>query len=394
MKRFICSLCIFLSASTLTFAKSKKAKEFHDISSEELVLKMETGWNLGNTLDANASTDLSSETSWGQPQTTKEMIDGIAAAGFKTIRIPVSWSNHLEAKNRIIDPKWMKRVKEIVDWAIEDGLFVIINIHHDNYSSPSGISYGDGFYPNMVCWNESMLFIKSVWSQISKTFNNDYDEHLIFEVMNEPRLRGHAHEWWVSAGCNDCKYGVQVLNKLNQLAVDTIRSSGGNNEKRFIMIPGIAASPHSVLDSAEFKMPDDNLSHGKKQRLILSVHMYTPYSFAMEAPGDLTFEKKHKSEIDGTFTDLNEKYIQKGIPVVIGEYGATNKNNLEERVKWFSYFISQSRRYGMCSILWDNGDANASTAVSEKFGFYNRTEQKWYFPEILEEIMKCAEITE
>ena len=388
MKRFICSLCIFLSASTLTFAKSKKAKEFHDISSEELVLKMETGWNLGNTLDANASTDLSSETSWGQPQTTKEMIDGIAAAGFKTIRIPVSWSNHLEAKNRIIDPKWMKRVKEIVDWAIEDGLFVIINIHHDNYSSPSGISYGDGFYPNMVCWNESMLFIKSVWSQISKTFNNDYDEHLIFEVMNEPRLRGHAHEWWVSAGCNDCKYGVQVLNKLNQLAVDTIRSSGGNNEKRFIMIPGIAASPHSVLDSAEFKMPDDNLSHGKKQRLILSVHMYTPYSFAMEAPGDLTFEKKHKSEIDGTFTDLNEKYIQKGIPVVIGEYGATNKNNLEERVKWFSYFISQSRRYGMCSILWDNGDANASTAVSEKFGFYNRKECKWYFPEIVEAIVE------
>ncbi len=388
MKRFICSLCIFLAASTLTFAKSKKSKEFHDISSEELVLKMETGWNLGNTLDANASADLSSETSWGQPQTTKEMIDGIAAAGFKTIRIPVSWSNHLEAKNRIIDPKWMKRVKEIVDWAIEDGLFVIINIHHDNYSSPSGISYGDGFYPNMVCWNESMLFIKSVWSQISKTFNNDYDEHLIFEVMNEPRLRGHAHEWWVSAGCNDCKYGVQVLNKLNQLAVDTIRSSGGNNEKRFIMIPGIAASPHSVLDSAAFKMPDDNLSHGKKQRLILSVHMYTPYSFAMEAPGDLTFEKKHKSEIDGTFADLNEKYIQKGIPVVIGEYGATNKNNLEERVKWFSYFISQSRRYGMCSILWDNGDANASTAVSEKFGFYNRRECKWYFPEIVEAIVE------
>lgn len=383
MKKII---SIIIGICTLTAANAK-SKDIGNITARELVWNMKTGWNLGNTLDANGCTGIESQESWGQPLTTKEMIDGLAAAGFKTIRIPVSWANHLEAKNHKIDRKWLARVKEIVDWAIADDMYVIINIHHDNFDRPSGISYGSGFYPNPVCWNESMLFIKNVWTQIAKTFNKEYDEHLIFELLNEPRLRGHEHEWWASAGCNDCKYGAQTLNKLNQVALDAIRSTGGNNKKRFIMISGLAAAPHSVLDLNTFKLPQDK----EEGRLILSVHMYTPYSFAMQNPGETALTEGHKKEVNATFDQLNENFISKGVPVVIGEYGATNKNNLEDRCRWYGNFISESRKYGMCCVMWDNGDWNCANTYEEKFGFYNRTEQKWYFPEIIDSIMKACE---
>ncbi len=381
----LAAIVVFSQANAL--GKKSEKKTVSEKTAAEVVADMKTGWNLGNTFDANGSDGLASETSWGQPYTTKEMIDGIAAAGFKTIRIPVSWANHLDSKNYKIDPAWMKRVKQVVDWAIEDGLYVILNCHHDNYTSPSGISYGDGYYPNPVSWNESMRFIKNIWKQISATFNNEYDEHLIFEVMNEPRLRGHEHEWWASQGCNDCKYGAQTLNKLNQLALDTIRASKGNNATRLVMIPGLAAAPHSVIDLQTFKMPSDTAEN----RLILSVHIYSPYSFAMQAPGETEFMEKHRKELSATFSDLNESFAAKGIPVVIGEYGATNKNNDSDREAWFRFFVSETHKYGMCCCLWDNGDSNAANTFEEKFGFYNRTKQEWFFPGIIQAIMESAE---
>lgn len=386
MKKFFINIFLITLSTSLLTAKSK-AKEFSNITNIELVKKMKTGWNLGNTLDANASGGLESETSWNQPLTEKKMIEGIAEAGFKTIRIPVSWSNHIVGKNHKIDKAWLKRVKEIVDWAIEEDLYVIINIHHDNYDSPSGISYGQGFYPNMVSWNESMLFVKNIWKQICKTFNDEYDEHLIFEILNEPRLKNHEHEWWLSENCNDCKYAILTLNKLNQLALNTIRESSGNNAKRFVMFTGLAASAHSMIDFESFKIPEDSAENA----LILSVHMYTPYAFAMENPGDVKLKESHIKEVNATFEQLNEKFISKGIPVVIGEYGATNKNNTEERIKWFTNFISESKKYGMCCCLWDNGDWNAENTYLEKFGFYNRKEKTFFFPEIIKAIMDCFE---
>ena len=212
MKKTFYTFTLLFFATAFTFAKPMS-----DRTAQEIVYDMKTGWNLGNTLDANACGGLESETSWGQPLTTKEMFDGLKEAGFNTVRIPVSWANHIVGKKHKIDPLWMKRVKQIVDWAIADDMYVILNTHHDNFDRAGGISYGDGYYPNMVCWNESMLYTKDVWAQIAKTFNKDYDEHLIFEVFNEPRLRGHEHEWYASAGCNECKYGAQTLNKLNQI---------------------------------------------------------------------------------------------------------------------------------------------------------------------------------
>ena len=122
-------------------------------------------------------------------------------------------------------------------------------------------------------------------------------------------------------------------------------------------------------------------------RILISVHLYTPYTFAMQNPGETTFEEKHAGELKYNFDWLNERFVSKGIPVVIGEYGATNKNNPEERAKWFEYFIRESSKYGMVCVLWDNGDWNASNTFEEKFGFFNRKTNEWYFPEILKTIL-------
>lgn len=397
MKKIICTLFIILLSVSL-FAKNSVKYAFNakravkdkgnssfnkTISAIELVQDMKTGWNLGNTMDANGSTGLESETSWGQPLATKAQIDGLVAAGFKTIRIPCSWKNHLVDSNYTIDPEWMKRVKTIVDWAIADGMYVILNDHHDNFDTEGFMHYGDGYYPSSLNYNESMRFLRNLWAQISLAFNSGYDEHLIFEVLNEPRLRGHSHEWNYMKNCTTCKNGAQTLNKLNQLCLDTIRASGKNNANRFVMVTGLAAAMVSYTADDSWVLPVENGDN----KLIISVHMYSPYPFAMQNPGIRDFSENLTAELEFNFKWLADKFVFRGIPVVIGEYGATNKDNLEDRVKWFSYFIHESRKYGMCSVLWDNGDWNPRNTYEEKFGFYNRTEQKWYFPEIIDAIM-------
>lgn len=362
----------------------KNSCEISDITSVEIIKDMRTGWNLGNTLDATGGDGLSSETSWSQPLTTKKMIDELTYSGMRTIRIPVSWHNHIIDDNYTIDPEWMKRVKEIVDWAYNDGMYVILNTHHDNYEKNAKVPYGMGYYPNKENYAESSRFLVNVWSQICLAFNNGYDEHLIFETMNEPRPAGTSEEWNFLPGAKISSESAEVLNQLNQDVVDTIRKSGGNNKSRLIAVPGLQASPQSVL-SDRFKIPTD-IQTGK---LIIAVHMYTPYNFAGEAPGVKRYTNQMGSELAMNFKKLNEKFIKKGYGVYIGEYGATNKNNIEDRVKWFEAFIKYSKKYEMIACLWDNGVWYVNgNDFAEHFGYFNRKTYEWYFPEILEVIKR------
>ena len=368
--------------------KDTGKKDFVITSATEVVKRMTLGWNLGNTLDAIGSAGLNSEISWGQPKTTKEMIDGLAKSGIKTIRIPISWAKHMDKNTYTVHEDWMARVKTIVDWAIENDMYVIINCHHDNFSTPKKMPACTGYYPNSTNKNESERFLLNLWSQIALAFNDGYDEHLIFETMNEPRLCGTNHEWWFDANAADCKDAAACLNEYNQLGVDTVRASGGNNAKRMIACPALAASPDSAF-AAAFKMPTDDAP----DKLIVSVHMYTPYSFAMQSPGERTFTSSHKANLVQYFGKLNTRFISKGYPVYIGEFGATNKDNLEDRVAWFDYFIKESRKYGMTSVLWDNGVWEVkNNDYNEHYGFYNRREQTWYFPEILAAMTSAANV--
>ncbi len=363
------------------------SKSFSEIKAIDLVRDMKTGWNLGNTFDATGGgNSLKSESSWGQPLTTKAMIDGLAASGIKTIRIPISWSHHIADNNYTIDPAWMARVKEVVDWALADDMYVVINIHHDNFSKDSKMPALAGFYPTDENFENSADFLCNIWAQIALAFNNGYDQHLVFEVMNEPRLCGTNEEWWYNASSAKSMKAMNNLNKLNQAILDVIRASGGNNKNRLVAFPSLQASPDSALAST-FKMPKDY--DGSIDRMIVSVHMYTPYNFAMESPGVIQYSDSVKKEFTSMFKKLNDAFISKGYAVYIGEYGATNKNNLEDRILWFSDFIKESRAYGMPCFLWDNGIWEVEgNDYSEHYGYYNRYNQTWFFPEILDAIIK------
>lgn len=344
--------------STGSLVTDNGSKTFGTLTAAQIVDEMKFGWNLGNTLDAtaggeptngwsgrNTSLGTATETNWGQPLTTQAMIAGIKAKGFSSIRIPISWHDHIDSRYTI-DPAWMNRVKTIVDWAIAQDLYVIINIHHDNitpsYCKPN---CHKGYCPVSSCLGESKRYLYNVWCQIASAFNNGYDEHLVFETINEPRLPGDEHEWNWNASCKTCRDAAACINEMNQLCLEAIRESGGNNAKRLVMIPPYVASPGAALASA-FKMPADPSNSG---RLALSVHMYTPYNFAMQDPGSSTFTQDHKNDLDGNLTALKNKFVSKGIPVVIGEMGATNKNNDDQRLAWFTYYLGKLKSYKMAA---------------------------------------------
>ena len=164
------------------------------------------------------------------------MLTTLIENGIKAIRIPISWHNHIIDDKYTIDPEWMYRVKTVVDWATDKGLYVIINTHHDQAGNTKGsIKYGSGYYPLWKDAAESEKYLYNVWKQITLAFNNGYDHHLIFERLNEPRIAGLPNEWWYAPNDENCKEAAKVLNEYNRLILKTIRDSKGNNQSRFVM---------------------------------------------------------------------------------------------------------------------------------------------------------------
>lgn len=355
--------------------------EYNGIKITEMIT---AGWNLGNTLDATGGTGVDSETSWGCPKTTKENIQALAASGINLIRIPVSWSNHMNDTTGVIDSAWISRVQEVVGWAIECNMFVILNVHHDVFESKYGTftSYNYKYYnPVRADRTHSERFVKNVWEKICENFNGNYDGHLIFEALNEPRLVDDEHQWNYVSSCEKCNEVIGEITYLNQVALNTIRASGNNNARRLVIFPCMAASPTSAFDS-NFALPSDAANN-----VGLSVHAYSPYSFAMEAPGERTFTQAHKNELNYLFTTLKQKYGS--YPIIIGEYGATNKNNPQDRAAWFEYYVKKAKENGIKTCLWDNNQYNVTGSdYSEKYGFFNRSNNTWYEPELLNAIMR------
>ena len=332
-------------------------------SSLEFAGLLKAGWNLGNTLDAQSMDGLLSEVAWGQPMTTKELINFIKESGFTSIRIPVSWGYHTSGDDYEIDADWMARVKEIVDWAIDADLYVIINSHHDN----------DFYYPTEEHLEKSLYYIDCIWSQIATVFR-DYDEHLIFEAMNEPRLSGTDLEWGFDVGNPQGVEALGCISQLNQRFVDIIRKSGGNNTLRYIMISGYAGNPDITIDN-NFEIATDPANH-----MLMSIHAYTPYEFAMDITGYRYWDKSLNTEF--AFMDKAKEYfIDKGIGVSITEMGATNKNNLTPRTMWFYFYTQKASSLGISCFVWDNGN---NMVGEECFGFIGRTSLKVIFPELLE----------
>ena len=360
---------------------------------EAILEDMGLGWNLGNSLDATGGSGLDTETSWSNPKTTQALIDKVKSLGFNTVRVPVSWGKHVSGDNYTIDSAWLARVKEVVDYCYKNDMYVILNIHHDTKSSAS--ASGAGYYPRSSAYSSSEKFVTSVWSQVAEYFK-DYDYHLIFETLNEPRLIGTGYEWWFSKWNipSEVKDAIDCINKLNQKAVDTIRDTGSNNRGRLIMCPGYDASIDGATVSG-FKLPTD--ISGNKNRIAVSVHAYSPYNFAMNvgSGSTSTYTSSIKNELQDLFSTLKSNFRDKGIPVVIGEFGSTDKNNTAERVKWATDYTALAKKNNIPCVLWDNNAFavyNGSSIVlnSEYHGYINRKNNTVTSPakDVIEALMK------
>ena len=345
-------------------AQSGVSGEFNtDITALELTADIKVGWNIGNTLDATGGSGLTQETSWGNPAVTPELIQAVKDSGFNAVRIPTTWERQMD-DNNVIREDWIARVQEIVDYAYSRDMYVILNMHHEEWYQP----YADKE-------EEISAKMTACWTQIAERFKG-YDEHLIFEGMNEPRWKNTDFEW---NGGND--EGREVVNHLNKVFVDAVRATGGNNQYRFLMVcPYAANSSESALSALE--IPDDD-------RLIVSVHAYIPYGFALQIPGTdkwLASKVGCTQEIDKLAEVLDRLFISKGQAVIIGECGAMNRENEEYRAQWAEYYFSKFKEIGVPCFWWDNG----SFYSGETFGLFDRHTNEVKYPVLLEAMMKGA----
>ena len=336
---------------------------------------MKCGWNLGNTFDAFNGYSLHAkgtamETSWVGTKTTPELIAAIKEAGFNTIRMPVSWHNHVD-ENNIIDADWLARVKEVAGWALDQGMYVIVNTHHDN-----DVKY---YYPDTVHYDRSEAYLSAIWTQMAETFK-DCDNHLILESMNEPRLVGTQYEWNWNNSVSDCRLSAKYINQLNQKFVDIVRGSGGNNATRYLAVPAYCAAPWNAADQA-FQLPEDTVDN----RIIVAAHAYTPYNFAlnlqsMDRTFDIEKDQNKKGEIAGFMNALYNRFIRNGIPVMMDEFGALDKDgNLQDRVNFTSYYVASASARGITCVWWDNHNF---TGDGERFGLIRRNTLEWVYPDI------------
>lgn len=350
------------TVSTQAHSEEGVGTEMTHGNAAEIAADIKIGWNLGNTLDCYDVTwaVMDHETAWGNPKTTKEMIDTVKAAGFNAVRIPVSWTDHI-TEDGTIDKDWMDRVQEVVDYSMNNDLYTIINVHHDDYT-----------WLNPTSSDESAVRAKlvKIWEQIAERFR-DYDTKLLFEGMNEPRVVGSTYEW--TGGTAEER---EVVNRLLQAFVDTVRASGGRNSARTLIVTTYAASITGEAVNA-LKVPDDG-------NIIVSIHSYAPWKFTtLEFPEETDFTDSGKAEIDKGLDFLYGTFVYNGIPVFICEFGAENKDNAAERAEYFSYYVEAAAERGIPCFIWDNGKENG-------YGLLNRRDCTWYDESLIDSLMAAV----
>lgn len=327
---------------------------FADLTAQEIVEEMHLGWNLGNTLDADDN-----ETAWGNPETTQAMIDAVHDAGFNTVRIPVTWMHHMGgAPDYTIDEGWMNRVEEVVGYVLQNDMYAILNTHHDSWVSVMPDADQDAIRTRLGL----------LWTQIATRFR-DYDEHLIFETLNEPRTTDET-EW--SGGTPAAR---SIINTYNLAAVNAIRATGGNNSGRFLMVPTHAANPSDDTIAA-LVIPNND------PNIIVSLHTYYPYELSLgdeDSWGSASDIEEMEEELDRIYNLLPAQ----GRAVVIGEWGTQHRNNTAVRALHAETYARLVRERGMCSVWWDNG---ALSEGADGFGLLDRdaSPPTWAFPTVVQ----------
>lgn len=391
----VLSICLLLQVSagvagapvqtegiTVPVLESMKTYEIPENEAMAFVRDMKCGWNLGNTFDAYDGYSLHDDTlrleTWwigSQAVTTRELFVALKEAGFNSIRIPVSWHNHVD-ENNVIDEIWLNRVKEVAGWVLDLGMYAIVNVHHDN-----DVAY---FYPDRAHAERSDAYLTAVWTQMAEAFR-DCGDHLILESMNEPRLVGTGVEWAWNEWDPVCVEAAERINELNQLFVDIVRASGGNNATRYLAVPAYDAGPWNAVTDA-FRLPKDSVEN----RIIVAAHAYSPYSFALDTnSSDVSFDFKtdleKKQEINGIMQSLYDRFTANGIPVIMDEFGALEKGGpLQDRVNFTALYTANASIHGITCFWWDNGNYKGG---GERFAIINRQTLDWYYPDIVLALM-------
>lgn len=405
MRKFISRAAALLLAGVMTAAVAgcgknsdseakDTAKKWTELDQTQITEAMGLGWNLGNQLEASSG-GLPSETCWGNPEITKELIDTVKAQGFKTVRIPVSYLDMIgDGPDYKIDTDWLDRVQEVVDYVVDNDMFAIVNMH------------GDGYYTVDHSWllcaegDDKQTEIKDkygkVWTQIADRFK-DYDQHLIFESMNE--------EFNNDYGKPDAN-AYENINAYNQIFVDSVRATGSNNEKRWLLLPGWNTNiEYTAGDEYNFKIPTDNGCKADGKRIMISVHYYDPFNFTIDENKTAKTQwgkyavKNYdnwgqEDYVDSQMALLNEKFVSQGYPVVIGEFGAQDKTEKfadynEFRRYWSEYLIKAAKKNGVVCVYWDNGYNG-----NKGFGIVNRFDYTITQPDLIAGMMRAINSTD
>ena len=341
-----------------------------DMNAVQLVEDMGQGWNLGNPLDCsntwtNPLTPEAIETAWGNPATTEAMIKEIKKSGFKTVRIPITWQQMISDDGTPKD-EWLARIKEVVDYCVNNDMYAIINTHHDEGGNgQSGWINGAG--------DGTVKKFKNLWTNVANYFK-DYDQHLVFEGMNEESLSN-----------ND-------MMTLNQAFVDAVRATGGNNTTRLLLVEAQSNNTAAALND-NFSVPSDN-----SNMLAVSVHYYEPPTFCV-ATTESTWGHRETwgtaedyTVLEKDFDNLENKFIKNGVGVIIGEYGVDTSTKGGKDKESMKKFLSEVATYalgkeGMCPVVWDMSVDNNGEG---DMAYFNRSTLSWYDDSIKQVFLDAA----
>ncbi|MDR7296606.1 endoglucanase [Pelomonas aquatica] len=341
-----------------------------ELTSIQLSQQMSPAWNLGNSLDAGGN-----ETNWGNPLVNQQLLNAVKAAGFKTVRIPASWNQYADA-NGNISPTFMARVTEVVGYARNAGLYVVLNTHHEY----------DWLIPSYAAQASANARLAKLWTQIANNFKT-YDDFLLFAGTNEVKF-GQDY------GPPTAEYQA-VQNGFNQVFVDTVRATGGNNAKRHLVVQGFNTNIDSTYNG--FIKPNDSATN----RMFLEVHYYDPFHFALDSNSNIwqwgasatnpavTETWANEAYVDAQFQKMKTRFVDAGLPVLMGEYGAILKSEYDPagtyRTAWAKYVTKSAFQHGIVPVWWDNGYAD-----NHQFGLFNRSTGAQYYPELIKAIVDNA----
>ncbi len=346
-----------------------KAGAMRELTSTQLARQMGTGWNLGNSLEA-----IGGETAWGNPRVTQAFIDAVKAAGFKTIRIPVAWHDHADAQDRI-RPEWLARVSEVVGYARKAGLYVMINMHWD----------GGWMQPTFAAQDMANARLVTLWQQIATHFR-DHDDFLLFAGTNEVMVDG---DWGTPKPEN-----VKVQNGFNQLFVDTVRATGGNNATRHLVVQGFNTNIEHTLNFVV--LPKDSA----RERLMMEVHFYDPYEFALDDKSSIwqwgagATDKAavanwgDEAHVNQQFARMKARFADRGVPVILGEFGViartTRAGSEKYREAWNGHVARAAIANGMVPVYWDNGGTG-----EHGMGVFDRHTGRQAYPGVIKAIVSA-----